>query len=651
MPLVRGLRTLNAIESGNTTSACLETLLTDPGRFSDFSSVMPFTGQVCVLVNSNTAMTAIAGSNNAMCGVFSYSPAAFQAFNSPTSYCALVRIPCLFNFMGGYSNAANNAYAAFSANSCAITYSFTNSNANTVYTCVISTAPQLVACSLPLYAGLMCYFPRLANNLICNVSFNGNSYCCTVTKNWTWPAFTMNGNCCISSAASPCYTFGIICNNPGVCCVIFSYTPLCFANSGLSGNNIIYWGPNSWCDPSSTRSGCCCPLANLCVYLSTNCGQSWTTIASVFAPLYCCNCCFTKPLVTPYPPAWGPSCLCLNRYVDHGFFHIPLCGCCPSLCCQAWRLLSGCVNPAGTCTAFGVNPFSNPGGCFIYGNYCAGVNCCNLHIHVGLSTCYLNMSYFIPQTGCLCVCVTALPSTSAAIAVKCGTFIQFQSSYQASSPCNYAWICFCTTNCVWYRCDMSCTPTVYGGGGAFTGCGFGCFIPNSNTALWISNQNFVSTPAGSIIGAAVGGPNNQAAYCVSCIGTHLVNTFLVANTFAVALQTTQSGGNPCCLCCAYFTRDAGCTWTVTANVGLGNCFLTTSYGTIGCNLVYVFGCNCANACTMISYTGDGVNWNAICVNPVYGCCQCLGTIMLESTQSNPKPMIYYGQCCLIGTIF
>lgn len=637
MPLVRGLRTLNAIASGNTSSACLETLLScDPGRFSDFSSVMPFPGQVCVLVNSNTAMSAIACSNAAMCAMFSFPQAANTAFTAPVSYCALTRNSCLFTFFSGYSPAANNAYAAFTSNPCAVTYSFTNSNANSTYTNVISTTPQIVGNSALLYCGLITYFPRLANNLICNVTFNTTSYCFVTTRVWNYPASTFNGNCCISSVSSPCYTFGQICTASN-CCTQFFFTPLCHTNSGVSGNNIIYWGPNAWCDQCCTRNCCFPTLANVCVYYSTNCGQSWTLGGTFYHGKCNCICNITCVVPTPLQICGHNPCY-INRYVDNGFFHLPLISCCAGLCCNLFHLVSGCLNSTGTC--FVMAPTRQY---LMYCGMCYAAICCNLFVGTfGNTICF---TYFIPQTCTYCGCSLTFAGGPPSFAIKCGTCIHMlQCSIVSGGSCTTAFACFNTATCTWTHTQATCLISISGATTSLTSSTIGTALPGTNTFIYITNQ----CPSNQVATTPIFVFNNSlCAYSAFNVSVPMpINCIIPANNFVVGLNFYTLA--PCCCggpsCCAVYSLDCGCTWFLSANVALGNCFFATSWGTVGCNLVYVFGCNFSNNCLVYAYTGDGINWNQRCVAPNYGC------LVLADT-SVPKPTFVYTQNCLIGTIF
>ena len=89
MSLVRGIRVINAIQTGNTSAACLTTLLSDSGRCSDFSSVMVLPGQVCVLASSTPAMCAIANSCIASTVIYNYAPSLCAMMSSTVALCQI----------------------------------------------------------------------------------------------------------------------------------------------------------------------------------------------------------------------------------------------------------------------------------------------------------------------------------------------------------------------------------------------------------------------------------------------------------------------------------------------------------------------------------------------------------------------------------
>lgn len=119
MPMVRGLRTLNLVQSGNITGTCLETILTgDAGRYSDFTSIfstMP--GTITAVMTSNTAMCSISNSYAAMCSIWQYP--LNTSFNYCTSICNILNSSCALTFLGQNNIFANNAVCTMLNSPCA----------------------------------------------------------------------------------------------------------------------------------------------------------------------------------------------------------------------------------------------------------------------------------------------------------------------------------------------------------------------------------------------------------------------------------------------------------------------------------------------------------------------------------------------------
>ncbi len=89
MPMVRAMRMLNAIEAGTTDGAELETLLADPGRLSEFNSLLGMRGQVRRMAASSTALTAVIASSTAMAAVAASSTAMAAVIASSTALTAV----------------------------------------------------------------------------------------------------------------------------------------------------------------------------------------------------------------------------------------------------------------------------------------------------------------------------------------------------------------------------------------------------------------------------------------------------------------------------------------------------------------------------------------------------------------------------------
>ena len=114
MPMVRAMRLLNAVEAGTTTGSQLDALLlADPGRLSDWATLLVLPGQCTRMAASSTAMTAVAASSTAMTAVAASSTAMTAVAASSTAMTAVAasstaKMAC-FN-----SDTALNAIAASS---------------------------------------------------------------------------------------------------------------------------------------------------------------------------------------------------------------------------------------------------------------------------------------------------------------------------------------------------------------------------------------------------------------------------------------------------------------------------------------------------------------------------------------------------------
>ena len=163
MPLLRGLRLLEAVETGNTTASCLDSLLTsDRGRYSDFSSVMVLPGQAQVIAASNIAMTCITGSNTATCALFSYPTTSSAVLNSYTASCVLFNGP----------NSAN--VVSIMGNSTGAAQGFVNSVPGC--SCIISNCSTLQSISSPTFVS---YFKG------CRAIAGGFYGCANVASCWS----------------------------------------------------------------------------------------------------------------------------------------------------------------------------------------------------------------------------------------------------------------------------------------------------------------------------------------------------------------------------------------------------------------------------------------------------------------------------------
>jgi len=111
MPVVRGIRVLNAISTGNTTPSCLDTLLSDPGRLADVTQVLSSPQYSCALAQSNTASHTLVRSNNAMSALFANPVGGCIFYQTTNSRDDMLGSSCYYNFMMGFgSESACNAF-------------------------------------------------------------------------------------------------------------------------------------------------------------------------------------------------------------------------------------------------------------------------------------------------------------------------------------------------------------------------------------------------------------------------------------------------------------------------------------------------------------------------------------------------------------
>ena len=103
MPVVRGIRVLNAISTGNTTPACLDTLLSDAGRLADVTTVLSSPQYSCALSLSNTAAHTLVRSNNAMTALFGNPIGSCIFYTTPNSRDDMLASACYYSYMTSFA--------------------------------------------------------------------------------------------------------------------------------------------------------------------------------------------------------------------------------------------------------------------------------------------------------------------------------------------------------------------------------------------------------------------------------------------------------------------------------------------------------------------------------------------------------------------
>ena len=113
MPMVRAMRLLNAVEAGTTTGSQLDALLlADPGRLSDWATLLVLPGQCTRMAASSTAMTAVAASSTAMTAVAASSTAMTAVAASSTAKMACFNSDTALNAIAASSTAMAACRAA-----------------------------------------------------------------------------------------------------------------------------------------------------------------------------------------------------------------------------------------------------------------------------------------------------------------------------------------------------------------------------------------------------------------------------------------------------------------------------------------------------------------------------------------------------------
>lgn len=262
MPLVRGIRLLNSLETGNISGACLETIVTCPARAADFVSILQSPGFACLAASSNTSTHAVTRSNTAMntlaqttVGACIYYTTPAFANNFAQSGAAFDNILTSNDSFKHFSNSALTMSCAFATGSQFITCAAaSNTNLARMFTCPITTCcifgSASAMASLANNANIVSYLFNDATaaacfstyggaTAVCN-AFNGVEYinyilqpgktCAAFACSAIGPfAFTnaTSANCFIKNACALC----VLVNLPACCALGTSCTFTCFAAS------------------------------------------------------------------------------------------------------------------------------------------------------------------------------------------------------------------------------------------------------------------------------------------------------------------------------------------------------------------------------------------------------------------------------------
>lgn len=262
MPLVRGIRLLNSLETGNVSGTCLETIVTCPARAADFVSILQSPGFACLAASSNTSTFAVTRSNTAMNTLAQttvgaciyYSTPAF-ANNFAQSGAAFDNLLTSNDTFKHFSNSALTMNCSFATGSQFITCAAgSNTNLARMFTCPITAccifASSAAMASLAGNANIVSYLFNDATaaacfstyggaTAVCN-AFGGVAYidyilqagktCAALACSAIGPyAFTntISSNCFIKNACALC----VLVNLPACCALGTSCTFTCFAAS------------------------------------------------------------------------------------------------------------------------------------------------------------------------------------------------------------------------------------------------------------------------------------------------------------------------------------------------------------------------------------------------------------------------------------
>lgn len=580
MPMVRGLRTLNAIETGSYTGACLDTLLTDGGRYSDFSTILTMPGQTQVMTQSFTGMCAITNSCNAMTALYSYPIAVCQAFNNLPSICNIFLNTCSLNFLGNGSAASTCALNYIPSATCAM---------NWLGSCV----PALCGITTNGSTGLIKGLSQSKSFMTCLYSTSSSVFwCCCWTKNWP------NYSCSLSYIGPTIIMNNCYINFP---CSATSFTQyvLSIGVSSDGGNNFSTTGINL--------------PAIYCCSISSACNYSWI----------CFNAC--SPInIGPYTLFFYDNICCYGVSGN-------------TPCTYSTRImLPICLNSSGIpVAASAICWYCNSSGYNVYGQYncrCSNFVCTPDSVY-GIGSSYFNSSAYT-QNYAIAANYNTSNKTLSVLCSNCmasgyigscsgfdgpisaapigpnvwnraiywpnrlGTCIGISSIFGIINPCNING-CVC---CVCYNNSATCgVQCAFCGGCGYCGTG-ATYIPGTCYHIAVT-----SSPV--ILYTCDGGCTFGSWFCCLPLICNAC-TSVFANCNGVVMAISRS-----CVCQISVSTTCGSTWT-TQNLPM--CGLWGSYGiptsyNIGVNNAQFWMFDCVSGCLITSL--DACTW---CINTICG---------------------------------
>lgn len=624
MPMVRGLRTLNAIQSASITGACLDTLLQDGGRYSDFSTILTMPGQTCSFVSSNTGMCAVSNSTSAMCALFS-SPMAICAITcSAYGLSNLFTNQCSLSFLTSGSNArATSAYNCILSNECAKYLIGTSQSAvNTLITCGSSTLRALTPSK--------CFALGLYTN---NAAYG---YCCAITNNWSWSSSDLGAYA--STCCSNCANLGQMYYSNGYCVFMQNWTGCPTGGITCGQYGLGYWTY----------------LCNMCVFVSCP-GVTWRAVPTGFCSMlcgYCNSVCgynlFTCACGSMTPQVGGVFIVPITSCMNSGVCSFAACvvnlNCICLLCNQGTNspCLKGHVPSGGATWWCGMGYVLNSCATSVTNNFGSAVTyftnngmigwCCSVSGRisgVGISPGWHksiapignnNWNVFIDWPCAACGwCGAAL----------CGP--SFRTWNPSTGVCSSVGTYACGSTSI-FCCGM-CNYQICGA------------IHVSGTCYHIgvtSGKGTIYSCDGSTFNVF-----NGAGSCPTYSGGAMIS-----NTCGVVVIIPQTGN------CFSMSCTCGCTWT-NVSVPISGYWMTPtevecykfSVGNVG-SLFYAFDyCGC---CGVIS--NDGVNWRTICpsaplflrlssVNCGFTPCNFCGAYMSKFESPNTGQFGWMGVAC------
>lgn len=262
MPLVRGLRLLNSLESGNISGTCLETLMTCPARQNDFISILQSPGFACLAASSNASTYAVTRSNTAL----------NTLGQSTIGACIYYSTPAFANNFAYSGNAFNNFLTSndtlkhFANSDLTMSCAFatgtsfiqcvvaSNTNLSRMFVCPITTCcifrnPSAMA-SLANNSNIVAYLFSDPTASACFTTYGGATAICNAFAGTAYVNYILQPGVTCSIFADPCigpYAFTqassansfirnvcaytALVNLPACCALGTSCTFTCFANS------------------------------------------------------------------------------------------------------------------------------------------------------------------------------------------------------------------------------------------------------------------------------------------------------------------------------------------------------------------------------------------------------------------------------------